>query len=366
MRSIVAIASCFALFAAGCGARPLRSRGSQGVGAGCNSFGATQAGLTVASFVASVDAFASSAAEIEDSLHSTCQQMGLELGLNPWELDGSTQEICARVSDRLDSELRAARAEPAARMTVEAAPPRCDVRVDAYAECAAACDASYTPGSVEMQCEGGEIVGYCDATCQGSCAVDVQSTCSGRCEGVCDGRCASTGADGSCAGRCDGQCHGRCVVDAQASCQGECCGGCSIAYREPRCTGRVVPPEVHADCRAACDARIAAQAQCTPGTVQIRMTGNPAALSEHGLRARRAIDVGYANVLLARERVRRLESSGREILRLSGELPNAIQTLGVNAGVCMASAATVLSRAMTSVSVSVEVSVSISGSVQSS
>ncbi len=353
---------------ASCGpiARGGRATGGGGGGGGgsaaCNrDFGSSSAAAKLEAFLLATTRFHAAAFEAHDQLLAACRNTGRALGMSDAELGGDLRAVCTAANERFRSELTALRARTTVRL--EAAPPRCEVSVNAYSQCIAECEATVDPGQVQVSCEGGEIRGRCDAQCQGSCAVDVSGQCSGVCEGACNGACSASGPDGSCAGRCDGTCEGRCVVSAQASCQGECRGGCSVAYREPYCTGRVRPPSASARCRASCDARIEAEARCTPGHASLSVeSGLDAAQQERLARVQRAMREGVSQILALRERVQRLQQSGAEIIRIAPEVPQAAMAVSLNAVACASAAAAATAEAAASLSVSVEVSVSFSAS----
>lgn len=362
-----------ALSLSGCGAAYRRGGGGGGgsASAACNGdFGTTSAAQKIEMFLRATNEFHEAAFAIAGDLQSTCQRMGVALGMSDAELTaqgGDVGAVCRTMNGRLRDEMTAMRSQSQVRVDVQARAPHCEVSVDAYAGCVAECEARVTPGQVDLRCEGGEIRGYCDAQCSGSCAVDVQASCSGVCEGACEGTCSATAADGSCAGQCQGTCHGRCVVSGQASCQGECRGGCSVEYREPYCTGTVRAPEVSSRCQASCDARVEAQARCTPG----EMTMNVSGLSDPALvarvdRVRAAIHEGAASILAIRTRTERLRDSGRAIVEIAPGLPEAAATVSIGAVACASAAAASTAEAMSSVSVSVDVSVEVSASFSAS
>lgn len=325
-------------------------------------FGATSQAAKLEAFFRATASFHEAALDAANQLFGACQRTGRALGMSEAELSGDVRSVCMAAHDRLASELRALRANYTVRL--DAQPPHCEVSVDAYGQCIAECEARVDPGEVQLTCEGGEIRGYCDAQCTGSCAVEVSGQCSGVCEGSCAGRCAAYAADGSCAGACEGTCQGRCVVRGQASCSGECRGGCSVQYREPYCTGRVRPPSASARCRASCDARIEAEARCTPGRAQLAIEGGLDAEQQARLaRVQAAMRDGVSAILSLRERVQRLQSSGADIIRLAPEIPNAAMAVSLGAVACASAAAAATAEAAASLTVSVEVSVSFSASV---
>lgn len=365
---------------AGCPVRGGRAggRGTAGGGGGgtlgaqCRGdFGSTNAAAKIEAFLGAAAEFGDAAIEVQNEMLAACQRMGRALGMAEADLSGAGSEglrdVCGAVNDRFRSELQAIRAATSVQVTIETRPPHCEVSMDAYARCAADCEAQVDPGSIQIQCEGGEIRGRCSAQCTGRCAVDVSGQCSGTCEGICEGTCSQTAADGSCAGTCSGTCRGECVVQASGGCQGECRGGCSVEWQEPYCTGEVRPASVSARCRASCEARVEAHARCEPGEARMNVSGGvDPAMQPRVDAVRTAVREGLSAILALRTRVERLQRSGREIARLAPELPNAAATVGIGAVACATAAAGAVAESMASVSVSVEVSVSISASASAS
>ena len=316
----------------------------------------------VESFIAAANAFATASTELQSGLLNACRSIGHDLAIPDSELGtgdspDALRMACNRVSSQLRADLTEIRASGGVRVELVTVPPHCEVSVDAYGRCAGECDVSYTPGSAQITCEGGELRGGCSAECTGYCAVEV----SGGCDGVCEGSCAGSSASG---GVCTGTCQGRCVARASGSCGGECRGGCSVSFREPRCTGHVQPPRVSADCRASCDARLSAQASCTPGRAEMTITGNVSSnLQEKVTHVQAALRGGFAQILLLQTRLERAASSGAAVVRSAQDLPGAIGAVGAQVTACAGVAATGLVGAVASVNVSVQVSVQVSGSV---
>ena len=348
----------------------------------CSSpdFGAGAAARKVSAFLGATARFTTAAADLQSSLFDVCRQMGESLGMSSGELSGDMRGTCDAVSAKLREELQAVRGQ--ATVEIYAAPPRCEVRAEAYASCAASCEVDVDPGAVEMTCEGGYIYGECSAQCQGECAVDVQGRCAGECsgtcsggctgtcQGTCEGTCSSRGADGQCNGSCDGTCHGSCSagcqgscegecwVSGQASCQGSCRGGCSVEYQEPRCTGSYRAPSVSADCNASCEASVQAEASCEPGQFEMRVSGGA---DEAQVERLRAAFRHFAQLGVIKEKLRRLRDSGRALVDTARNL-RGMREAGLQAIACVTEAAAVIPNAAANVSVSVEVSVSVSAS----
>lgn len=186
-----------------------------------------------------------------------------------------------------------------AKLTLVTKPPKCQADLNVYGDCAGKCDASVSGGKAKVECEPGKLSGKCDANCEGSCDVqagakcdgtcngscdaEVKGSCSGKCNGKCDGK-DSKGAScaGSCEGKCEGgtiqgeckgKCGGECKLKASAKCEGTCTGKCSAEFKEPKCTGEVIPPKISADCKAHCDAQVSGKMECTPAQVGLAASG---------------------------------------------------------------------------------------------
>jgi hypothetical protein len=187
-----------------------------------------------------------------------------------------------------------------AKLTLEVAEPHCGVAIDAYADCSGHCDATVKPGQVP-KCEGGKLQGECSGQCSGeceasagaactgecsgSCDAQIKGSCSGNCQGKCDGKATAAGAGAQCGGTCEGKCSGSvkatcsgkcggsCQMKAQASCSGTCSGSCTAEMKAPKCTGKLEPPQMSAECKAKCDAKVQGKAECTPPHLALRITG---------------------------------------------------------------------------------------------
>jgi hypothetical protein len=357
-------------------------------------WGAGGAAARVQGFFGATSALLHAAADVPDQLFGLCRNMGRELGMPASQLEGDLRTVCDAVSNRLRSEVGDLRAEANLRIEVVSTPPRCEVSMDAYAQCAAECDARYEPGQIDLQCEGGYIAGQCEGRCQGECHAEVQGKCGGVCEGscggscqgscngVCDGTCSVQGPDGQCAGRCRGTCHGSCDAGCQGQCEGECwvkgkarcegtCrGGCSVEYKKPYCTGTVKPPQVEASCEASCDARFSAEASCEPGHTEVYVSGDVSSnLEERVARVRNALQAGYGGVLAVQLKLQRLRAASGEMRTATANLRGVGRELGSGAvrfGACLSDAGAALAQAAGNIGVSVEVSVSVSASVSGS
>jgi hypothetical protein len=62
-------------------------------------------------------------------------------------------------------------------------------------------------------------------------------------------------------------------VKAKGKCEGSCTGKCDVEMKAPQCSGEVKPPEMSAECKGNCDAKLSAELECTPPMVQVTFTG---------------------------------------------------------------------------------------------
>lgn len=397
MTGVVALVCLFGLLSckagmAGQGSATGQASGGGDFAAQCGGdFGASAAAQKLEAFLSASADFTASAGELEGSLLAACTDIAQKLEVPAAELQPPPNEpavkvVCGAASAHLKAELTDLRAQAKLKVAVEAEPPRCEVSMDAYAACAAECDVNVQPGQVDLQCEGGEIVGTCKGECTGSCSAEVAGKCGGECEGTCeggcggtchgacDGTCSATNAAGECEGKCSGTCHGTCSakckgtcsgecwVKGNAQCSGECKGGCSVAYEAPRCTGNVTPPQMDADCKASCDAKLQAKAECKPGHVSVSVKGKVKTDVEARLaKVRAALESSWGAVVLARARLERVGASAQAMVKTAESVPGAIGELGIGAAGCATQAAGGILRASASISVSVQASASISG-----
>jgi hypothetical protein len=144
-------------------------------------------------------------------------------------------------------------------------------------------------------------------------------------------------------------------------CEGEatCKGGCDVDYEEPKCEGKLDPPEctMDADCKAGCEGRASLEAKCTPPRIVITGTANAdfaASLEAHlpaiyGVRAKLEL-VGEA-----------AGKVGDAALSLAGELAGSVGCLADYGESFLAQL-----RASADVSVEVQASASASAEVSGS
>jgi hypothetical protein len=140
-----------------------------------------------------------------------------------------------------------------------------------------------------------------------------------------------------------------------------------VEWERPYCTGHYDPPQVNADCRAACEAQVDAELRCQPGQAEVAVTGGPTPEMQARIdRVGAAVRVGLASIQSTRAKVQRLQESGRALSQHLRALPDTVRSVGVGAALCSTAAASDITRSLASVSMSFEVSVSVSASVSAS
>jgi hypothetical protein len=254
--------------------------------------------------------------KLDGDLKVACGNLAHDLGAQGDFKDG--QDACKAASKAIGD--AKAKLGVKAEVKLDASEPHCGVEMHAYADCAGKCDATIKPGAAEVKCEPGKLQGQCSAKCSGvcevsaaaqcsgechgSCDADIKGSCSGKCTGKCDGKAMDAKAAGKCDGTCDGKCDaeikgeckgkcgGECKMSAAAECKGTCTGNCSVAMQAPKCTGKVEPPQMSAECKAKCDASLQAKAECTPPHVVVRIVGATDAQAEAKFRAAIAKNLG--------------------------------------------------------------------------
>jgi hypothetical protein len=235
--------------------------------------------------------------KIDGDLRVACGNLAHDLGAQGDFKDG--QEAC-KAANKAIAETQA-KFGANAKVKLDATEPHCGVDTHVYADCAGHCDATVKPGTAQVKCEPGKLQGQCSGKCsgdceasaaaqctgecRGSCDAEVKGACSGKCTGKCDGKAIDAKANGKCDGTCDGKCDaevkgeckgkcgGECKLTGEAECKGTCTGSCKGEMQAPKCTGKVEPPQMSAECKAKCDASLQAKAECTPPHVVVRVVG---------------------------------------------------------------------------------------------
>lgn len=338
------------------------------------------------------------AVEVEADVAGACGNLAKDLGASEDEIapkeEGPGKKAEAACNAAV-SALGKVKAAAKGQIKVDVQPPKCSASMNAMAECAGECDATIKPGEAKVSCEGGEISGSCEGQCQGDCTVEAGAECSGACGGTCEGACEanfsgkcggkcegkcdgkdSTGtcagncegkcdaqSSGSCGGTCKGKCSASCTAKAQAECKGTCSGGCSVEMKEPKCSGEVKPPEMSAECKANCDAKVSGKVECIPARVAVNISGAADASAASKLKA--ALQANLPAILKVTIGMKgRLEGAIASVKASIEGVSAAVKGGGQAAlkiGGCLAASLKAQAEASVSINVSVKASASASG-----
>jgi hypothetical protein len=307
-----------------------------------------QCALSISSGYCTVDASVQASCEGSCSGMASCTPPDVTVACMPGELSGECDAMCN-------------------------ASATCEGSVSAQAQCQGSCQAdctgTCTPGTAPtVHCEG-TCMGNCNGTCTASGGTGMPSTgaCMGTCSGTCDAACMITpGTPAHCDGSCKGTCSGSCKLDATAmiNCGAmvNCKGGCSVAYKAPKCEGKITAPMcmASASCQASCQSSAEVQAMCTPPSAKLECSASASAqvtaLVTTVQKNLPAILAGFqAQGQLALDAALQVKTTG---VALAG---NATSLTG-KAFACAGVAAEASVKASASVSVSVMASASVSGS----
>jgi len=333
------------------------------------------------------------AAEIDGQLKVACNGLAKDLGGGEGK---DAQEAC-KGALKVMGEVKA-KIGASAKFSIDIVPPKCSASMSAMADCSGKCDVQATGGKAEVKCEGGEISGECGAKCEGSCDLEaggkcegecggscdaeMKGSCSGKCEGKCDGK-DSKGAEckGTCEGKCTGgdvkgeckgTCKGGCQLKAGGSCKGTCSGKCSVEMKAPKCSGKLTPPKVSAECSASCDAQVSGKVECSPAKVALKIEGSADASAQAKFEGAIKNNLGAVLKIAIgmKDRLEGVAASGKAVIdgvqaaAKAGAKGGAQGALAITA--CIAAPFTAAFDAVASVKANVNVSVDVKASASAS
>jgi hypothetical protein len=141
-----------------------------------------------------------------------------------------------------------------------------------------------------------------------------------------------------------------------------CRGGCSVAYKAPKCEGKITPPACNASasCQASCQSSVEVQAMCTPPAATLECSASASsdvtALVNTVKTNLPAIIAGFQTQgKLALDAAAQVKTTGAAVV-------SNVTSLGGKALACATVGAEASVKASASVSVSVMASASVSGS----
>ena len=264
--------------------------------------------------------------ELETTVRDACAKMATILGVSP---GGGTKEVCVRVANELDANLKVS-IKTEQRLVTRYKPPECHTKLDFAAGIVAECEASAS-ANVDVRCTG---------------------RCSGTCNGACDGTCSS-GAAQTCNGTCSGACNGKC--------SGSCDGYAQV--------------NASAECKASAEVRANLHTECDEPKIEVVRQDVVIVDDSKFQKAMAAINAGLPIIIragkkleLAGKAVVQWVSTGASLIKASGDLANQIGDKGLCvagqlAGV-IAATANIQARFSVSIEVSAQVSTSCGATAQ--
>ncbi len=85
----------------------------------------------------------------------------------------------------------------------------------------------------------------------------------------------------------------------------------------PKCTGKVEPPQMSAECKAKCDGQVQAKVECTPPHIALRITGAADAKAEAQFKAAIEKDLGAV--------VQVAIGTGKQAVELAGNIKTVVE-----------------------------------------
>jgi hypothetical protein len=287
----------------------------------CGNYAAMEGGARLKAFLQAVQDLAVATDETVKVVKQSCVMLGQELGMIEADLQGETQEVCAKVYGVIDENMKVAfKAKAALKVTYK--PAVCRVNVEATAQAA--------------------------AQCEGKASADVGASCSGVCRGKCDGQCmgkaGTGGSGGDCNAECKGTCRGQCEGHADVNASAQCKAHASVkAQASMECT----EPEL----KIATDAKLVVDKAKAEMTVKALQNGLPKLLS---IKARMAPIQYAAEAVVA---------SAKDLKDMGPRFVNSFKDQALCIGGQVSAAFNAATRIQANVSVSVEVSASASGTI---
>lgn len=139
-------------------------------GGSCNKLSG-DAGLRLEGFLAATAALEKATAELEGSVKTACQSMARELGVSE---SGNTKAVCTRALASMKAGLRLS-AKAKSKTVVNYTPAKCELRAEASAKVAAACNGS-AAGSAGTGGSAGSMAGGCKANADARASLEAQCT----------------------------------------------------------------------------------------------------------------------------------------------------------------------------------------------
>jgi hypothetical protein len=290
----------------------------------CGNYAASEAGARLKAFLVAITDLQTKANETVEVVKTSCKMMGKELGMSDADMEGETKDVCAKVWNAYNENMKVAVKSKAA-FKMKYTPAVCKVDVSATAEVA--------------------------AKCEGKASADVGATCSGTCRGKCEGKCEGSGKAGTGGNAASGECGGEC----KGTCKGECEG-----HADVKASGQ---------CKAKAQAQASADVKCTEAKFEVTLDAKLAVDKTKADQTLKAMQAGFPKLLSLNARLRPLQAAVQTTVAAAKELKDMGPTF-VNSfkdqAMCISGQVGAAVTAATSIEANVSVSVEVSASASAS
>ncbi|MGE0550438.1 MAG: hypothetical protein AB7O24_29320 [Kofleriaceae bacterium] len=287
----------------------------------CGNYAGSEAGRRLKAFLVATQDLATTTEETVKVVKQSCITLGKELQMPPSDLEGETQDICAKVYGVIDNNMKVA-FKTKAGMKVKYKPAVCRVDIDAQAKAA--------------------------AECEGKASADVGATCSGVCKGKCDGTCAGKAGTGGSGGECNGECKG--------TCHGSCEGHADV--------------KASAQCRSSASVKASVDMKCEPAQLDIQADAKLVVDKSKAEMTIKALKAGLPEILSVKARLEPIKNavevwamSAKELKDMGPKFVNSFKDQAMCISGQVAAAVGMIGKIEANVSVSVSVSAKASGTV---
>lgn len=297
----------------------------------CGNYAGVEAGARLKFFLEAVADLQARSQETVEVVKTSCKMMGTELGMAAGDLEGETKDVCAKVWNAYNENMKVAVKSKAA-LKVTYKPAVCKIDVQATADIA--------------------------AKCEGKASADVGASCTGTCKGTCDGQCSGSGAGKAGTGGTGGAASGECNGECKGTCKGDCEG-----HADVKASGQ---------CKAKAQASASAEMKCTEAEFSVALDAKLVVDPTKAQQTVKAMQAGFPKLLSLSARLRPLQAAVATTVAAAAELKDMGPTFAQSfkdQAMCIsgqiAAAASAATQIEANVSVSVEVSASASASAGS-
>ncbi len=294
----------------------------------CGNYAGSEAGARLKAFLVAITDLQARANETVEVVKTSCKMMGKELGMSDADMEGETKDVCAKVWNAYNENMKVAvKGKAAFKITYK--PAVCKVDVQATADIAAKCE--------------GKASADVGATCSGTC----RGTCEGKCEGSAAGKAGTGGSGGAASGQCNGECKG--------TCKGDCEG-----HADVKASGQ---------CKAKAQAQASADVKCTEPEFKVALDAKLVVDKTKADQTLKAMQAGFPKLLSLNARLKPLQAAVETTVAAAKELKDMGPTF-VNSfkdqAMCISGQVGAAVSAATSIQANVSVSVEVSASASAS